>query len=382
MKQQTMILLACVGALLLLAACTTVPGAPHLELNTYKYDLGDIDPANGIVQHDFTIMNTGGAPLVISAVSTSCGCTTATVDNETIAPGSSTTLHVAYDPSVHQGLVGKLKRVVYVQSNDPAQEEVELELSGNQIASNETSVADEHEHAEHEENLAPYEVSPFDTYEHVEAGDVKLLDVREPSEFEQDHIAGALLLPLGNITQSSLDALGLAKDDEIIIYCHSGKRSARAYDIMQDLGYTDIKSMNGGITHWMEEEFPVEQGAAVPAAAPLTGAPSVTVDKEEFDFGMVDPANGTVNTTFTVTNTGDAVLVLSDISTSCGCTSATLDKESLQPGERATLTVFFDPNVHEEPKDRFSRTVFIETNDPAMPELDVKIYVDIIEAQA
>ena len=54
---------------------------------------------------------------------------------EEIPPGKQTQLTVIYDPSVHPGLVGKIKRIVYIQSNDPVQEEVELELVGNILPS-------------------------------------------------------------------------------------------------------------------------------------------------------------------------------------------------------------------------------------------------------
>ncbi|RMF55126.1 DUF1573 domain-containing protein, partial [Candidatus Woesearchaeota archaeon] len=88
-----------------------------------------------------------------------------------------------------------------------------------------------------------------------------------------------------------------------------------------------------------------------------------------------------VNTTFKVMNTGNSTLEISSISTSCGCTTAEMDELVIEPGESATLTVFFDPDFHEEPKGRFSRTVFLETNDPENPEAEVKIWVDILEGE-
>ena len=64
-------------------------------------------------------------------------------------------------------------------------------------------------------------------------------------------------------------------------------------------------------------------------------------------------------------------------STSCGCTSAELEKNMLQPGESATLTVSFIPNFHREPEGKFDRTIYLKTNDPANREKEIKIFVEL-----
>jgi hypothetical protein len=54
---------------------------------------------------------------------------------------------------------------------------------------------------------------------------------------------------------------------------------------------------------------------------------------------------------------------------------------SISAGGETTLTVYFDPDLHEEPLEVFKRTVFIPTNDPAKPEVEVVIQVDIQEGK-
>lgn len=114
-----------------ISGCSDKLGVPKIELSTSSFDLGDINPSEGNRVETFFVKNTGNALLKISSVSTSCGCTDAEVDEEEILPGEQTKLTVTYDPSVHPELVGNIQRVVYVKSNDPFQEEVELELTGN-----------------------------------------------------------------------------------------------------------------------------------------------------------------------------------------------------------------------------------------------------------
>jgi len=129
------IIIMFIGALILALAvdCSNKLAYPKIELSTNYFDFEDINPNKGLRTETFFIKNIGDAPLKIVSVSTSCGCTEAEVEEEDIGPGKQTELIVTYDPSVHPNLTGPIKRIVYVQSNDPLKEEVELELAGNII---------------------------------------------------------------------------------------------------------------------------------------------------------------------------------------------------------------------------------------------------------
>ena len=381
-KRNVFLILGITALVILVGGCSAGLKAPKIELSTNSFDLGDINPDNGKRVETFYVKNTGSDVLKILSVSTSCGCTEANVESEEINPGEQTKLTVTYDPSVHPDLVGKIKRVVYVQSNDPLNEEVELELIGNSLASG--TGGENKEDEEHEDELKDFEVSPFQVYSKIKNKEpIKLLDVREDSEYAESHIEGTLLLSVNNINQEELDKLGLNKDDEIVVYCRSGRRSATAYDILKSLGYNNVKSMNGGIVHWMEEGFQVEEGddKSTKDIGNVNEGPSIYIENKEYDLGEIRQYGGIVNTTFSVMNKGITDLKINSVSTSCGCTTAKLEDSIITPGSSSILTVFFDPNIHEEPEGKFSRTVFLETNDPNEPEAEVRIMVDILEGQ-
>ncbi len=129
-----------IGIIILIAivsGCSTQLRPPKIELSAISFDLGDINPDKGNKIETFFVKNIGGTPLNIISVSTSCGCTEAEVESEEILPGEQTKLLVIYDPSVHPNLTGPIKRVVYIKSNDPLQEEIELELTGNILGGSE-----------------------------------------------------------------------------------------------------------------------------------------------------------------------------------------------------------------------------------------------------
>jgi len=100
---------------------------PRIEIVPSSYDFGVI-PYRA-VEVSFTVRNTGGSPLKIEGVSTSCGCTRAEVKKEELLPGEETELLVTFDPNLmEERLTGRIYRVVYVKSNDPERPEVEVEI--------------------------------------------------------------------------------------------------------------------------------------------------------------------------------------------------------------------------------------------------------------
>lgn len=79
-----------------------------------------------------------------------------------------------------------------------------------------------------------------------------LIDVREPYEHEEFNVGGNLV-PLGNIPAALTD-LAEYKDNEIIVYCRSGRRSANAQAFLQQHGFTNVRNLEGGMLAW-EETF-------------------------------------------------------------------------------------------------------------------------------
>jgi len=82
-----------------------------------------------------------------------------------------------------------------------------------------------------------------------------LIDVREPSEYRRAHIPGAQLTPLRELLTKAAD---LPRDRQILLACRSGRRSARALFVLEDLGYDRVLGLRGGILAWRAAGLPVE----------------------------------------------------------------------------------------------------------------------------
>jgi molybdopterin/thiamine biosynthesis adenylyltransferase/rhodanese-related sulfurtransferase len=79
-----------------------------------------------------------------------------------------------------------------------------------------------------------------------------VLDVREPDEYEQGALPGALHIPRGHL-ESQIENKVLDRDTPIVAYCAGGTRSAFAADTLQQLGYTNVSSVVGGFNKWKNE---------------------------------------------------------------------------------------------------------------------------------
>ena len=89
-----------------------------------------------------------------------------------------------------------------------------------------------------------------------------LVDVREDHEFAKDHARGAGHLRKG-IIERDIETVIPEKETSIVLYCGGGFRSVLAADALQQMGYTNVVSMDGGIKAWRAAGRPLEGGPPV-----------------------------------------------------------------------------------------------------------------------
>ena len=96
------------------------------------------------------------------------------------------------------------------------------------------------------------EVEPAQAAEEIADGPTVVLDVREPDEYEQGALPGAVHIPRGTL-ETSVEGRIPDKSSHVVVYCAGGTRSAFAAQTMQELGYTDVASVIGGFNRWKDE---------------------------------------------------------------------------------------------------------------------------------
>jgi rhodanese-related sulfurtransferase len=97
-----------------------------------------------------------------------------------------------------------------------------------------------------------YEITPEEVKTKLEQGEeFTLLDVREPWEFETAHMAGAKLLPMGDVPSRAHQELD--PEDHIVVVCHHGVRSMNVTAWLRQQGFEKAQSMRGGIDAWSRQ---------------------------------------------------------------------------------------------------------------------------------
>jgi len=102
------------------------------------------------------------------------------------------------------------------------------------------------------------ETDVHDVQRRLEAGErFYLVDVREESEWSRGHLPGAIHLSKG-IIERDIEKTIANPSATIVLYCGGGFRSALVADNLQQMGYSDVCSMDGGRRGWCEAGYPVE----------------------------------------------------------------------------------------------------------------------------
>ena len=96
-------------------------------------------------------------------------------------------------------------------------------------------------------------ISPEEVKERLDAGEqLHLVDVREPAETAEFNIGG-IPFPVGKILSMQTEDLEYLKNEEVICYCRSGNRSGQAAIVLEQLGFTNVKNLIGGMLAWKEK---------------------------------------------------------------------------------------------------------------------------------
>jgi molybdopterin/thiamine biosynthesis adenylyltransferase/rhodanese-related sulfurtransferase len=99
-----------------------------------------------------------------------------------------------------------------------------------------------------------WEISPNELSARLQgSGKLQLIDVREPHELEISHLPGARLIPLGELASRLAE---LDQDTELVLFCRTGTRSARAMDILLAAGFTQARHLTGGVNAWARQIDP------------------------------------------------------------------------------------------------------------------------------
>jgi molybdopterin/thiamine biosynthesis adenylyltransferase/rhodanese-related sulfurtransferase/molybdopterin converting factor small subunit len=100
------------------------------------------------------------------------------------------------------------------------------------------------------------EITSVELKQRLDRGDkLTIVDVREPNEYQINRITGSVLIPLGDVPKRYNE---LDSDEQIVVHCKMGGRSAKAADFLRSVGYKRVLNLKGGILDWIDRVDPTQ----------------------------------------------------------------------------------------------------------------------------
>ena len=110
------------------------------------------------------------------------------------------------------------------------------------------------EHASMDSSANGLDITSVELKQRLDKGDtLRIIDVREPNEFQINRIPGAELIPLGELPRRYAE---LDPNAELVMQCKSGGRSAKAADFLRSVGFKRVLNLKGGILDWIDKVDP------------------------------------------------------------------------------------------------------------------------------
>lgn len=335
---------------------------PVIKFEEKSFDFGAVPEENGPVSHEFVFKNTGEAPLIISNVKASCGCTTPSWTKDPVPPGETGTIVAEYNPLNRPGSFSK---TISVTSNTEPNLNV-LQIRGNVQPKPKTP---EDDYPAKTGNLRTryrsFNMGKITTKEPVTKSFDVYNDGEETIIFSSNTVTPAYI----QIEVTPQELLPKQKGSIHLIYDAQERKSlgfsSDHIRLFTNEAEDSIKDFNVMAT--IEEYFPPM------TKEDLEKAPKLTLERKSHDFGNINEGE-IVKAEFIFTNTGKSPLNIRETKANCGCTVSRPDKDMLKPGENSKIKVSFNAKGR---RGKQQKTITIFSNDPTAPTQQISISANV-----
>ncbi|MCD7932627.1 MAG: DUF1573 domain-containing protein [Tannerellaceae bacterium] len=333
----------------------------HIDNN--MYDFGNIIETDGEVTHDFIIKNVGTAPLVITRVTASCGCTTPEWTKAPIDPGKTASIKVTFDP---KGRPGPFRKSISVYSNGQKSPQ-QMIVTGN-VTIRPAAPAVAYPYPMGDLKLSSKKVN-FNSIRKDESLGEKIY---VKNDGEETLFLKKGRLPAYIIAELRPEVLQPGETGEItLLYdARMAKKMGRIYnELPLQIERIDRKNVSGKIDITANI---IENTGKVGSNAPVAYFPETQID-----FGTVEekglkiPALGSKPTeTLMIINRGKSNLIIYSVTCDNEIVDVSGGKKELKPGASATYKVSVRPK---DIKVKLDTNIHVVSNDPAAPVKLIKV---------
>lgn len=327
-----------------------------------SHNFGTISETGGRVTTTFTFTNQGDAPLILSNVRASCGCTTPKWTREPVAPKTKGSINVTYNPKHRPGSFHKSITVSSNASNNT----VVLHISG-KVETRPLTLAEQYPRKIGSLRAKSNNIS----FAKITKGskNTKTLELINDTDNPQ------------TVTVKRAPKFLTTKIEPSEIPAHGKSTLTITYDTDQSNTYGFVSnsvylSINGSNNY----KTPIRVGATIEedfsklTPEELANAPVVNFAETSFDFGEIKQGEKKTHT-FTLKNDGKSALYIRNIKTSCGCTAAGYSKKAIAAGESTPIKITFNSRGK---RGRQSKSITVITNDPKNSTSRLRITSNVI----
>lgn len=331
------------------------------------HDFGAFREEMGPVTCVFKAVNVGNEPVTVIDARANCGCTRPAYPRTPVAPGDTLCVSVSYNPS---GRPGSFRKQVKVSANTNPSSYI-LSIRGTVIGAPATLQA---------------------RYP-VEAGRMRLSNRISPfGETTKGHVLAAAINIYNPTADTITPAIGRKPDyinvlfrPEIIAPGEQTTASLTAYTDRAE-GWGVIEDSLLLIPDKSHPEDAIEISTVMIVNEDLSkltdkeraDAPVVTVSEKSVDFGRVNPADGPVTRTFTISNTGRNPLLVRRVYSPDKALTVSVSSSKIKHGGEAKVTVTFDPSKADPSSDMLNARITLITNAPATPSQIIRAVSEIV----
>jgi hypothetical protein len=333
-----------------------------VQFRTAVHDFGKIKEEEGRVTARFVFKNTGTAPVKLTSVKTSCGCTTSDWTRTEVSPGDSGTVEAIFNPDNRPGPFDK--GIVVTTSGTPSS--IILRIRGDVVPK---PKGPDYHFPFQEGNIR------FKT-NHITFGSVL-----------HDQVDSAFTI-LYNLSDKPIKVLPKQTQIPSYIRVVAQSRTIPPHDTLRlDFQFNPALKKDWGFFFeyfFLATDDPEKPMKRVNLSADIREhfentpesrrtAPKLVLDKVQHDFGKISQSEE-VAVDFVLKNEGMGPLMVRKVQVSCGCTVVDLEKEELAIGEQATMKVTFNPGTR---TGNQQKEINLITNDPSRSVIQIKLLADV-----
>jgi hypothetical protein len=299
-----------------------------MKIPVKDYNFGVLKEEAGEASYGFEIVNEGNSPLIITRVSTSCGCTTPEWTKEPIAPGGKGFVKAIYDP---KGRPGPFNKTITVYTNSVPSGTV-LSIRGNVTPRPKTA-----------SDIYPRRLDILGlTNTHTSLNRIYVEQVKSDTIGTYNFGEKPLNITFNAIPQhisvkAVPETLKPAEEGKIIITFDTKKRDEWGFIVDR---FKVLVNNENPQNNLISVSASIEEDFSSLTEEQRAKAPQILFNEMNKDFGRVKEGE-TINHEFVFTNTGKSDLIIRKIKASCGCTTVNPKVTVIKPGQSSSLSASF-----------------------------------------